>query len=171
MKIANQKVNGTNRIPKLYQIRGLTVEFPYDAYPCQLDYMEKVIETLQNERQFALLESPTGTGKTLCLLCASLAWLFEEKAQRERKRALSRTGSNDSQQQHSASFSGSPTFPMAPLPRLVYASRTHSQLTQVAIHCFVLYCFCLFFNICFSLLAVCLFVFFFFLFQLAILIL
>lgn len=52
---------------------GVDVSFPYDAYPCQLEYMDKVIQALQN-RQNALLESPTGTGKTLCLLCASLAW-------------------------------------------------------------------------------------------------
>lgn len=53
--------------------RDVEVEFPFEAYPCQLDYMGQVIEALQG-RKNALLESPTGTGKTLCLLCATLAW-------------------------------------------------------------------------------------------------
>ena len=32
----------------IYTLRGVDVDFPYDeAYPCQLAYMEKVIEALQ----------------------------------------------------------------------------------------------------------------------------
>jgi hypothetical protein len=46
----------------LQVIRGVTVDFPYDPYECQVAYMEKVLECL-DKRTNALLESPTGTGK------------------------------------------------------------------------------------------------------------
>jgi hypothetical protein len=38
-----------------YNIRGVTVQFPYDAYQCQLIYMEKVIESLQEVRSKIML--------------------------------------------------------------------------------------------------------------------
>lgn len=50
------------------------VFFPFQPYDCQREYVDKVIEALSN-KQHAILESPTGTGKTLSLLCSSLAWL------------------------------------------------------------------------------------------------
>lgn len=55
-------------------IRGVPVVFPFEPYDIQKQYMEKVIECLQNETN-GVLESPTGTGKTLSLLCSTLAWL------------------------------------------------------------------------------------------------
>lgn len=54
-------------------IGGLEVDFPFPPYECQLTFMEAVVDALRSGRH-ALLESPTGTGKTLCLLTAALAW-------------------------------------------------------------------------------------------------
>ena len=63
----------------LIQLRNVEVDFPFEPYSVQLDYMTKVIEALQTNKN-AILESPTGTGKTLCLLCSTLAWRKAEIA-------------------------------------------------------------------------------------------
>ena len=60
---------------KSIYIKGIPIYFPYEPYPPQRLYMEKVISALNKEGSISALESPTGTGKTLCLLCAILAWI------------------------------------------------------------------------------------------------
>lgn len=67
--------------------------------------MAKVVQACKFS-QNALLESPTGTGKTLCLLTATLGWLRQFRKTKEVK-------------DHE-------------LPRIIYCSRTHSQISQVA---------------------------------------
>ena len=75
--------------------------FPYKPYETQITYMSKVLTSLSSS-SLAALESPTGTGKTLCLLCAALSFL---KKSRE-------------------------TNAKSPI-QILYTSRTHSQLTNV----------------------------------------
>ncbi|XP_053557446.1 regulator of telomere elongation helicase 1 [Bombina bombina] len=118
------------------QVSGLTVEFPFQPYKCQEDYMSKVIESLQKGVN-AVLESPTGTGKTLCLLCATLAWRQQFKdgitarkiaermngAELFPDRPTAAWGNSEASGQESAYYSD--------IPKIIYASRTHSQLSQV----------------------------------------
>ena len=55
-------------------ISGVKVSFPpFKPFPGQIALMNKVLKAVQHN-QNALLESPTGTGKTLALLCSTLSW-------------------------------------------------------------------------------------------------
>eukprot|EP01022_Parablepharisma_sp_SALTPOND_P016522 TRINITY_DN2443_c0_g1_i2.p2 TRINITY_DN2443_c0_g1~~TRINITY_DN2443_c0_g1_i2.p2 ORF type:complete len:830 (-),score=117.10 TRINITY_DN2443_c0_g1_i2:1658-4147(-) len=80
------------------------ISFPYVPYPVQIEYMDAVTKSCEN-RQNALLESPTGTGKTLALLCATLSWIRGKRETSVEKKNIPR--------------------------RVFYMSRTHSQLSQV----------------------------------------
>ncbi|KAJ1794352.1 hypothetical protein LPJ59_004550, partial [Coemansia sp. RSA 2399] len=57
----------------LYRIAGVPVHFPFNPYASQLDMMSHMIHAL-NRSQNSMLESPTGSGKSLALLCAALGW-------------------------------------------------------------------------------------------------
>ncbi|KRX03204.1 P-loop containing nucleoside triphosphate hydrolase [Pseudocohnilembus persalinus] len=86
-------------------IEGIEVIFPYEPYDVQINYMASVIRSL-NKKSNALLQSPTGTGKTLCLLCATMAWLHNKRKDQIAKKEKDPV-------------------------RIVYSSRTHSQIKQV----------------------------------------
>ncbi|MFT7804710.1 regulator of telomere elongation helicase 1 isoform X3 [Arapaima gigas] len=120
----------------LLNIRGVTVDFPFTPYPCQEDYMSKVIECLQYKVN-GVLESPTGTGKTLCLLCATLAWRDYFKDTISARKIAERLGGAElfpdrpmSSWGNTATDGDIPTY-YTEIPKIIYASRTHSQLTQV----------------------------------------
>ncbi|XP_057218677.1 regulator of telomere elongation helicase 1 isoform X2 [Triplophysa rosa] len=120
----------------LLKFRGVTVDFPFTPYPCQEDYMSKVIECLQDKVN-GVLESPTGTGKTLCLLCATLGWRDNFKDTISASKIAERMGGAEmfpdrpmSSWGTSATDGDTPTY-YTDIPKIIYASRTHSQLTQV----------------------------------------
>lgn len=112
-------------------ISGIPVNFPFEPYEVQKVYMERVIESLQNNTN-ALLESPTGTGKTLSLLCSSLAWLLVKKAQLQMNAQVGNFSehSNTLRDSLKAGAGKSKDNTSWGMPKIIYSSRTHSQLTQ-----------------------------------------
>uniref|UniRef100_A0A8C9L7R5 Helicase ATP-binding domain-containing protein n=1 Tax=Pavo cristatus TaxID=9049 RepID=A0A8C9L7R5_PAVCR len=117
-------------------LRGVTVDFPFQPYECQETYMAKVLECLQTKVN-GILESPTGTGKTLCLLCSTLAWREHFKDTISARKIAQRMNGVElfpdrpmSSWGNAATDGDVPTY-YTDIPKIIYASRTHSQLTQV----------------------------------------
>ncbi|XP_015423187.1 PREDICTED: regulator of telomere elongation helicase 1 isoform X3 [Myotis davidii] len=121
-------------MPKII-LSGVTVDFPFQPYKCQEEYMAKVLECLQKKVN-GVLESPTGTGKTLCLLCSTLAWREHLRDAISARKIAERTQGDlfldrPLSSWGNAASEGDATACYADIPKVIYASRTHSQLTQV----------------------------------------
>lgn len=80
---------------------GKKAFFPYEAYDQQKEFIGMVYDSLLNDDS-ALIESPTGTGKTISMLTGCLAFLENNSINKKGKKI-----------------------------KLIYTSRTHSQLKQV----------------------------------------
>ncbi|XP_015696448.2 Fanconi anemia group J protein homolog [Oryza brachyantha] len=125
----------------VYQVGGVPVEFPYKPYGTQLAFMGRVIATLDRARRqgrsHALLESPTGTGKSLSLLCSALAWQrhYPLRAPPPPPAAdpfLHGGGFVPDDTQKQATPGVAEKAPKKKnVPTIYYATRTHAQITQV----------------------------------------
>jgi hypothetical protein len=128
---AKSKTN-TASPPTTVPIRGINVHFPFTPYNNQKAYMATVMDALHNSEN-ALLESPTGTGKTLCLLCSTLAWQLEQKSNMNVTMgdAANANASTTANVNATANADTSTSSNKRKVPTIIYASRTHSQLSQV----------------------------------------
>jgi hypothetical protein len=59
--------------------------FPYPTpYPIQTEFMQQLFECI-DRRKVGIFESPTGTGKSLSMICGAVSWLMEhERAEQGR---------------------------------------------------------------------------------------
>ncbi|XP_006891440.1 PREDICTED: putative ATP-dependent RNA helicase DDX11-like protein 8-like [Elephantulus edwardii] len=78
---------------KAQEVSGIQFPFPYTPYSIQKDFMTELYHVLEAGK-IGIFESPTGTGKSLSLICGALSWLrdFEQRKRQEEARLLE-TGS------------------------------------------------------------------------------
>ncbi|KAF8562533.1 hypothetical protein P879_08183 [Paragonimus westermani] len=123
-------------------VQNVVVSFPYKPYGCQLSFMNRVIEALES-RKNCLLESPTGTGKTLSLLCASLAWVNKQLDSEDSEAApcqqhccsepQTRNDELFERKNQSCSSECDSVEPKENIhvPKIYYCTRTHKQIAQI----------------------------------------
>jgi fanconi anemia group J protein len=70
---SNEMNEGEGARPNL-MIRGIEVMFPFKPYPAQQATMDKILRCAQHAEN-ALVESPTGSGKSLSILASAISWL------------------------------------------------------------------------------------------------
>ncbi|KAK7255379.1 hypothetical protein RIF29_28788 [Crotalaria pallida] len=67
--------------------------FPFEPYSIQIDFMNALYHSL-NQGGVSMLESPTGTGKTMSVICSALQWVVDRR-QQELKEAGCKDQAND----------------------------------------------------------------------------
>ncbi|XP_064609498.1 ATP-dependent DNA helicase DDX11-like [Liolophura sinensis] len=73
----NKEVENAVQVPEKFA-------FPFEPYGIQVGFMKALYQSLEMGK-IGIFESPTGTGKSLSLICGALTWLqhYEEKQRQE----------------------------------------------------------------------------------------
>ena len=58
-------------------------DFPYKPYDIQIKLMNKLYESFENGL-ISIIESPTGTGKSLSIICSLSKWMEDYKSKQQR---------------------------------------------------------------------------------------
>ncbi|KVI07660.1 ATP-dependent helicase, C-terminal [Cynara cardunculus var. scolymus] len=134
MPASNPNLNLKPSKKNVIHIGGIPIEFPYQPYGSQLAYMGRVIATLdraQKDGHFhALLESPTGTGKSLSLLCSVLAWQKNHRSKPQYGN-ISHSKPDPEALVDPLGHGGGFVPEMEPSVSVIQTRRTHSQISQV----------------------------------------
>ncbi|KAL7551056.1 hypothetical protein ACHAWF_014257 [Thalassiosira exigua] len=125
-----------------FYVSGVKIGWPYpEILKPQRQMAIHLIKALQNRRH-VVLESPTGTGKSAAILCSVLAWqrhharAAEGAAKRRRPREEGEGGTSESKKEAGEGTAGDDggteaTAGSADRVKVVYCSRTHSQVAQM----------------------------------------
>lgn len=108
-----------NLLPDAIKLFGRTK--PYDI---QVDFMNNMLKTFDN-KSIGLFESPTGTGKSLSVLCSSVAFLNEKNKDQKKHSTQYHSDSSDSD----FDFMDDDAPPRS---KLFVCTRTHSQIKELA---------------------------------------
>ncbi|OMO66742.1 Helicase-like, DEXD box c2 type [Corchorus olitorius] len=61
--------------------------FPYKPYSIQMDFMKALYQSLA-KGGISMLESPTGTGKTLSIICSALQWVVDQRHKEKSEKSV-----------------------------------------------------------------------------------
>ena len=124
-------------------IEGIDVEFPFEPYEEQIQYMGTILRSLSggtgksSQQGHAVLESPTGSGKTLALLCSVCAWIVHQKKQDSSTSSTSSSDDGFTSPLDQFTKEDLPSAETDPKPsqqaqttRILFTTRTHSQVAQ-----------------------------------------
>lgn len=121
-------------------VEGVKIGWPFPTIlPPQRQMAIHIIKGLKRKLH-VVLESPTGTGKSAAILCSVLAWQrYHVQTSKDEEEDLDDDDSrrSETERQDIAAFkavlseTGDRTKTIKSVPRIIYCSRTHSQVAQM----------------------------------------
>ncbi|OQS55301.1 DNA repair helicase [Ecytonucleospora hepatopenaei] len=115
----------------IVKINGYTIKLPFNPYEAQIKSMETLLNSFDTGNA-SLIESPTGTGKSLAILCAALGYLETLKG-KENEESVKKVKTTILDENLKKFFNeqSSEEEKKKVGPKIYIASRTHKQLDQL----------------------------------------